>query len=125
MSRYALGAAAVAVALAAPVAPACAKDSIPTRRAARADMVRNFPSVAPTSLLKVPEGVWQTKRLTVVPARQCTRSSLRVACRFRLLLVARHHQFAPVRCHGELWARRSNGVIVGRVGDYVCRSVTA
>jgi hypothetical protein len=124
MNRYALGVA-VAVLTTAPAAPACAKDSIPTRRAARADMVRNFPAAAPTSLLKVPEGVWRTRRLTVVPASQCTRTSLRVACRFRLLLIARHHQFAPVRCHGELWARRSRGVIVGRVGDYVCRSVTS
>lgn len=97
-------------------------DSVPTRARARADMVRFFPAAAPTSLLKSSD--WRTRWLHVEPARRCSRTRVRVACAFQAKLVAkRGNPNGPVRCHGELWARKSHGEVVGRVGDYVCRAV--
>jgi hypothetical protein len=101
-----------------------ARSGVPSRARARADMVRFFPASAPTSLLK--SMAWRTRWLRVEPARRCSRTRLRVACSFRVRLVPkRGNTNAPVRCHGELWAREVHGLVVGRVGDYVCRSESA
>jgi hypothetical protein len=105
--------------------PAEARDTVPSRARARADMVRFFPAAAPTSLLRQPRGgLFRTRRLRVEPARRCARTRVQVECAFVALLVARRGQpFAPVRCRGELWAKRRGREIIGRVGDYVCRTV--
>jgi hypothetical protein len=104
-------------------APAGAKDSVPSRAAARAYFVRTFPKAAPSALLQDERGArFRTARLRVVPARRCARTRRQVECRFRVRLAPRRKQrYAPIRCHGELWAKRRDGRLVARVGDYVCR----
>jgi len=116
----------VAIALAAVLvaAPAAsARDTVPTRKEARRWFVREFPAAAPSALLQDERGRrFRTKRLTVVPARRCRRSRRQVECRFTAKLVPKERgQYGPIRCRGELWGKKRNGRMLGRVGDYVCR----
>ena len=114
-------AAVAAVLIAAP--PASAKDRVPTRKEARSWFVREFPAAAPSALLQDERGRrFRTKRLTVVPARRCQRNRRQVECRFTVRLVPKKRgRYAPIRCRGELWGKKRNGRMIGRVGDYVCR----
>ena len=120
-----LAIAAIAASSAAAVAsPASAADSVPSRSSARAYFVRVFPPVAPLRLLGNPRAEeFTTGAFAIESARRCHRSRVQVICSFRATLEPKDEQkFDAVKCSGELWAKRRNGKIIGRVGDYKCVS---
>jgi hypothetical protein len=96
---------------------------------ARAYMLRAVPPAAPRVLLGDERtAFFRTARLSVEPARSCTRrNAAAVSCRFRIRLVPdaehRKRNWWPISCRGAVLVRRmDDGRLKGSQQDYVCRT---
>ena len=96
-------------------------DTVPTKKRARAYIVKEFPAVAAQRmpLPPAPNGKpWRLKRFKVEKARDCRRTKRQVECEFSARFVGGGY---PIKCNnGEIWVKLRNGQPIGRVGDYEC-----
>lgn len=109
------------VAVLALAAVAQGKDTVPSKKAARAYIVKTFPPVAVERITLPPPRngkAWRLKRLKVEKARDCFRGSRQVECEFTAFFTGGGYR---IKCgEGEIWVKRRDGALIGRVGDYVC-----